>query len=98
MPFEVKQDLNSLVLNMIANIVHDAAIAIMGDVSHMKGCAIQSFKPDEAVFISNYCGGVLEHMPGGALVHTIPMAHINIEGKLADVVWGSDLPTRPSNP
>ena len=24
--------------------------------------------------------------------------HINIEGKLADVVWGSDLPTRPSNP
>jgi len=86
LPYNALMLIKEKILNFASNAIHDAALASAGDVTHLKGCEVKSFKGDDAVAVSKYCGGVVP-ISGKALVLQTTMKKLDFNGKSKVVTY-----------
>jgi hypothetical protein len=80
MPADAAQDLVNKIINILANQIHDAAVALIGATGQVGGCSVSQIIPDEALSVSQYCTGVLPHI-SKATVFKMPTKKMEIKGK-----------------
>lgn len=80
MPAEVASDLNALILNYLANKIHDIAMNLIGATGQVQACSVSKVDPEEAATVAKYCSGVLPQI-GNAVVTKVPLKHITIGDK-----------------
>lgn len=62
MPEDAATALINMIINNLANQVHDAAMAFIGASGTIQGCNVSELLPDEATDVNKYCTGVLNSL------------------------------------
>lgn len=81
MPAELANDLNGIILNHLANKIHDAGMSLIGATGTLQACTIAELEPEEAAAVGKYCSGVLPQITHEVVVTKLPVQHVTIKGE-----------------
>ncbi len=77
LPAEVASDLSMVIINLIANRIHDMAMQLIGATGQIQACSASTIDPEEAATVARYCSGILP-LISKATVTKVPLKHITL--------------------